>query len=73
MQWAFFSIFSGSEENRRSFASYGTGPYQLRYPYGVTFSATGNILVCEQYKKVFSSDGKLLKCVGTKGSSFPIH
>ena len=58
-------------ENRRSFGSFGSGPDQLNRPVGVTFSATGDILVADQRNhciQIFSPDGKSVKCVGVEGN-----
>ena len=64
------SIFSEGGEKKR-IGSRGSGKGQLNLPCGVAISATGDVLVADQFNcriQVFSPDGQSLKCVGTRGS-----
>ena len=64
------SIISANRE-KTSFGSYGPAPGLFNWPEGVAIDASGNILVCDYNNhriQQFSSTGKHLKTVGTKGS-----
>ena len=64
-----FTRFNSQGKKIISSRSYGS---ELSLPCGVAVSATGDILVCNQFNhciNVFSRDGKALRCVGTRGNA----
>ena len=65
------STFNDNGRNKKSFSSRGSRPGQLEWPYGITISTTGDILVCDtkcSRINIFSPDGKSLQCIGTRGN-----
>ena len=63
------SIFDIRGQRIRTFGSRGNRPEQMEYPTGIAIDGTDNIYVGSNHKlQKFTSSGKLIKCVGQKGS-----
>jgi len=63
--------FSGINQPKLTFGSYGNGNVQFNNPYGVTVNSNGNIVVSDSFNsriQIFDSEGKFISTFGSRGN-----